>query len=381
MKLVNLKNLTALLAVTALSACGDNELGKPVDDTKIPAVTVDNPVLTLEVGETSGKNRISLLQGVENSYTQNDVYVVKFKHEFEVDEEGIKLDSEPVLPSGAITKQAEDVIIDASAWLDILEFEESVEYEFSYKLDNGSSEQIERVLIVRVLGEEVKAEQIDIHANDNAEVPVGSTIQLTTVVSPANTTFPELTWVSSDSSKATVDDQGMITGVAQGSVTISATSKDGDVTATRDLMIVTDSDKPIGVEISKDNQQIDMLTVEQGQAIQLTADVLFQNKTAQSDDSVSWTSYNPEFFSVNASGLVQGLKVLNSGTLDVRTNDQGYSDKVSVKVTPSKNLLFNHNYSFESGELSPWIKYWENIEGSTYAPVKLQHTAGNMVYI
>ncbi|WP_017446764.1 Ig-like domain-containing protein [Gayadomonas joobiniege] len=358
-------NVTALAVTTALTACGgSNEISKPIDDTKIPAVTVEDAVMSLEFGETEGVKRISLLQGVDNPYPQNSVFATKFQHVFEKDDDGIKLDTEPDLPPGAITKQAEEIIIDTSAWLDVLEYQESLTYEFSYTLDNGSAELVERTVMVKINGEEVVAEQIDLLVAEDAEVPVGTQVNIEAVVSPANTTFPELTWSTSDASIATINEQGVVTGVATGSVDISATSKDGDVTATTSLNVVTDSDKPIGVEVQQDGQTIDMLTVEQGQAIQLSANVLFQNKTEDSDDSVTWTGYNDEYFTVSENGLVEGLQVLFNGLLDVRTNVQGFSDKVSVRVTPSKNLLYNHNYNFENDSIAPWITYWENAEGS-----------------
>ena len=60
----------------------------------------------------------------------------------------------------------------------------------------------------------------------DAEVAVGSTVQLTPKFTPADTTQTGLTWESSDETKATVDENGLVKGIAEGEVTITATSKE-----------------------------------------------------------------------------------------------------------------------------------------------------------
>lgn len=61
-------------------------------------------------------------------------------------------------------------------------------------------------------------------ALSNAEVSVGRTIQLEPVFTPANTTQRDLKWSSSNNMIATIDANGRVRGVAEGKVTITATS-------------------------------------------------------------------------------------------------------------------------------------------------------------
>lgn len=63
-----------------------------------------------------------------------------------------------------------------------------------------------------------------------ASVKVGATVQLTASLTPADA-GSVVTYSSSDTSKATVDDSGVITGIATGSATITATTSNG-LTAT-----------------------------------------------------------------------------------------------------------------------------------------------------
>ena len=69
-------------------------------------------------------------------------------------------------------------------------------------------------------------------ALSNAEVPVGRTIQLEPVFTPADTTQRDVIWTSSDRTIATVDANGRVRGLAEGKVTITVTSaKDASITA------------------------------------------------------------------------------------------------------------------------------------------------------
>ncbi len=59
---------------------------------------------------------------------------------------------------------------------------------------------------------------------------VGETLQLSTVVTPADATIQKLEWASSDTGVAIVDSKGNVTALAEGSVTITATATDGSGT-------------------------------------------------------------------------------------------------------------------------------------------------------
>ena len=84
------------------------------------------------------------------------------------------------------------------------------------------------------VGESGEVEVVDIPATSIAldktsvEVFSGKTVTLTATVSPANTT-DTVTWSSDDGSIATVNENGVVTGVSQGTATITA--KAGDVSA------------------------------------------------------------------------------------------------------------------------------------------------------
>lgn len=65
-----------------------------------------------------------------------------------------------------------------------------------------------------------------------ATVAVSGTEALTATVAPATATNQNVTWASSDTAVATVDDDGVVTGVSAGTATITATTVDGGFTDT-----------------------------------------------------------------------------------------------------------------------------------------------------
>lgn len=78
---------------------------------------------------------------------------------------------------------------------------------------------------------------------DKTEVSVeeGATANVKATVAPANATDKTVTWKSGNAETATVDSNGQITGVKDGTVNVVATTKDGGKTAT---VAVTVTAKP-----------------------------------------------------------------------------------------------------------------------------------------
>jgi hypothetical protein len=74
--------------------------------------------------------------------------------------------------------------------------------------------------------------------NGEASVAVGQATTFTVSITPGNATNKEVTWTSLQSSIATVNANGVVTGVSQGTATIRATAKDGSgITATKSVTV------------------------------------------------------------------------------------------------------------------------------------------------
>lgn len=72
---------------------------------------------------------------------------------------------------------------------------------------------------------------ISLNTNE-AEIEVGQTLQLTATIQPENATNKGYSWSSSDESVATVNENGLVSALAAGPVTITVTTTEGGKTAT-----------------------------------------------------------------------------------------------------------------------------------------------------
>lgn len=70
----------------------------------------------------------------------------------------------------------------------------------------------------------------------------GETVQLIASVTPDNAVNKKLTWTTSDSSVATVDENGFVTAVANGTAIITVTTEDGEMTAASTITVNIPSD-------------------------------------------------------------------------------------------------------------------------------------------
>ena len=70
-----------------------------------------------------------------------------------------------------------------------------------------------------------------------ASLYAGNTQQLTATISPANATNKNVTWTSNNTAIATVNSSGLVTAVAAGTATITATTQDGNKTASATITV------------------------------------------------------------------------------------------------------------------------------------------------
>jgi len=162
----------------------------------------------------------------------------------------------------------------------------------------------------------------------SASVVVGGTETLTATIAPSNATNKNVTWTSSNDAIATVSD-GIVTGVAAGSATITATTEDGSKTATC-AVTVTNSVPVTGVTLNKTSASVVV-----GGAETLTATIAPTNAT---NKNVTWVSSDPSIATVSPStpttsgGTVTGVKA-GTATITVTTEDGNKTATCTVTVT------------------------------------------------
>lgn len=132
-------------------------------------------------------------------------------------------------------------------------------------------------------------------------------------------------WKSSDTSVATVDAYGNVTGVKDGHAVITAYTADG-MEVTSQVTVVT----PV-TSVTMIN---DDMTMNKGEAFQLAAKVFPNDAT---DNSLTWYSSATDIASVDADGTVHALKS-GKAVITARAAN-GYSDSITVTVvTPEESI-------------------------------------------
>jgi uncharacterized protein YjdB len=159
----------------------------------------------------------------------------------------------------------------------------------------------------------------------------GSTVQLTATVRDAGGNVLSdraVSWSSSNNAAATVSGTGLVTGVAAGSATVTATSEGKSGSST---VAVTDPPPPppppavASVTVAPTSA-----TVERGSTVQLTATVRDASGNVLTGRAVSWTSSNTSAATVSGSGLVTGVA---AGSATVSATSEGKSGSSNVTIT------------------------------------------------
>src|SRR5205085_2857394 len=129
-----------------------------------------------------------------------------------------------------------------------------------------------------------------------------------------------VSWVSSNSSAATVSGSGLVTGVGGGTATITATSEGHAGTAT---IVVT------AVPVTSVSVSPASASVPQGQTVQLTATPRDASGNALSGRAVTWTSSNTSVATVTNTGRVSGV---TAGSATITATSEGQSGTALVTV-------------------------------------------------
>ena len=168
---------------------------------------------------------------------------------------------------------------------------------------------------------EVPMKSIEV-SGANDKVVAGSTVQLSASVFPANTTDDKtITWSSSDTSKATVDNTGKVTGVTEGKVTITAKVSD-TIVDTYEVEVQALQIPMTGIELTTDKTEIKV-----GTTAQLTTTIAPADTT--DDKTVTYTSSDETIATVDANGKVTAVK---PGTVTITAKVGTFTDTVEITV-------------------------------------------------
>lgn len=192
---------------------------------------------------------------------------------------------------------------------------------------------------IHVIDSDVPAKSMTLDP-ETASIYVGDTLQINAVFDPEDATYQTVTWSSANEEIATVDENGLVTGEAEGVVSISAVYKDpytGDVWDP--LYCTVQVLKPLvpvtGVQVTPKEQNVFI-----GGSFQLQAAV--QPEDA-SDKSVTYQSSDTNVATVDEKGIVTGV-ASGSAVVICRTVEGGFVDTCNVTVTSEVSISLSPTY-------------------------------------
>lgn len=150
----------------------------------------------------------------------------------------------------------------------------------------------------------------------------GETAQLTAEVTPSYADNKRVIWQSSDEKVATVDENGKVTAVGNGTATITATSVSGSYTATVSVTV------KIPVEIQKLTIEAEKETLTKiGESTELKVKIEPENADLQ---KLIWKSDNEKVAIVNENGKVTAV---GNGTAEITVTTEDGKITASIMIT------------------------------------------------
>lgn len=202
---------------------------------------------------------------------------------------------------------------------------------------------------------------------------INTSLQLSTTITPPDADNQNITWSTSDADIATVDAAGLVTGIAEGTVAITATSDANQAindTVTLDVVV-----PPPATGITLDNNTLNLNTNE-GKKLIATLN------PQSSADAITWSSSDESIAVVN-DGLVIGKQ---AGIVTITAMVNGYTADCTVTVQTAviddfdklrlkwRESIIPYNYDLSVPDTQAKITeiatkaqyYWENMNRTAF---------------
>lgn len=161
---------------------------------------------------------------------------------------------------------------------------------------------------------------------------IGESATVQAVITPSNATNKAVEWSVADTAVATVAN-GVVTGVAVGETTLTATTADGGHTATIPVKVVTEKVAVTGIEWQQTTSN-----TKEGKFAFFVAEISPANATFL---STTWMSDNPEVASIGEIKIADNLIMAyiwgvapGKATISVTTDDGGFKRYCPITIDP-----------------------------------------------
>lgn len=296
---------------------------------------------------------------IEDGY--NGIFLVEFKvsgNQYTVDQNGMVYEGEELnrdgieLPDSLVLNVGETVKLQYTSEASSITWSNSNEEIAELEDDGTITGKANGMTIVTVTTDKNKTDRCYVTVQTKPEqvivepanytIDLSSTtrtVQLTSTILPSTANvYTNITWTSSDTNVATVDENGFVIGIANGTATITATTENG-IAGSSTITVQT---SPMGLNLNASSAVLDRSTIHD---LQLEV-VSYSPETANVGTKVTWTSSDPSIATVDETGYVFGIK--NGTTLITATTENGKTATCNIVVittitnislTPTKLII------------------------------------------
>lgn len=183
----------------------------------------------------------------------------------------------------------------------------------------------------------VFAKSIDLNKTE-VSIVEGESLQLKATVLPEETTEKTITWKSSNTNIAKVDDKGLITAIKKGEATIS-----GETTNKLNAICkIIVSEKVIEIKSIQITNKEKELSI--GKTLQITTEILPKNASYK---ELQYSSSNKNIASINDKGILTAIKE-GEVTITASSTHNKISSELKIKITtPKVESISIKSYSHE----------------------------------
>ena len=168
----------------------------------------------------------------------------------------------------------------------------------------------------------VEIQKLTIEAEKETLTKIGESTELKVKIEPENADLQKLIWQSSDEKVATVDENGKVTAVGNGTATITATSVSGSYTAAVSVTV------KIPVEIQKLTIEAEKETLTKiGESTELKVKIEPENADLQ---KLIWKSDNEKVATTDENGKVTAV---GNGTAEITVTTEDGKITASIMIT------------------------------------------------
>ncbi len=209
---------------------------------------------------------------------------------------------------------------------------------------------------ITVVESNISVEKFTITASSKT-INIGEKYAIIYSITPNNATNQKISWKSSNSKVATVDSNGIVTGIKEGNTTITGTTEDGNKTASIILTVIKPYVSVSSVKLNKTSGT--KLLNSSNLTVQLTPTISPSNAT---NKNVTWSSSNTNVATVSSSGLVTAT---SPGTANITVKTENGNKTATYTITVKKKVVIIIGAS-QVTKMNDYVTSWTSSSNLNY---------------